>query len=85
VLKQGVLKRGLCDKLIVDNGSAYRSGSLQGICARLSISTDLLQALRAEGKASLERWHRTFGPVFERVAPGSAFGWRISTHGCGVG
>ena len=35
VLKQAVLKRGLCNKLVVDNGAAYRSLSLQGICARL--------------------------------------------------
>ena len=37
VLKQAVLKRGLPMKLIVDNGAAYRSGSLQAICARLDI------------------------------------------------
>jgi len=59
VLKQGVLKRGLCDKLIVDNGSAYRSGSLQGICARLSISLIYCRPYAPEGKGKLERWHRT--------------------------
>lgn len=31
------LKRGLPHKLIIDNGPAYRSGSLQTICARLEI------------------------------------------------
>ncbi len=37
VLKQTVLKRGLPVKLVMDNGAAYRSGSLKGICARLGI------------------------------------------------
>ena|GEM_PF-4020822 len=31
-LKQALLKRGVPRKLVVDNGTAYRSGSLQGIC-----------------------------------------------------
>lgn len=37
VLKQAILKRSLPRKLVIDNGSAYRAGSLQSICARLSI------------------------------------------------
>jgi transposase InsO family protein len=37
VLKQAVLKRGVPKKLLIDNGAAYRSHSLQGICARLGI------------------------------------------------
>jgi putative transposase len=59
VLKQAVLKRGLCDKLIVDNGSAYRAGSLQGICARLGIRLIYCRPRAPEGKGKLERWHRT--------------------------
>jgi putative transposase len=35
VLEQAVLKRGLPNKLVIDNGAAYRAASLQGICARL--------------------------------------------------
>jgi putative transposase len=64
VLKQGVLKRGLCNKLIVDNGSAYRSASLQGICARLSISLIFCRPYAPEGKGKLERWHRTLRSQF---------------------
>jgi putative transposase len=64
VLKQGVLKRGLCNKLIVDNGSAYRSASLQGICARLSISLIYCRPYAPEGKGKLERWHRTLRSQF---------------------
>lgn len=37
VLKQALLKRGVPVKIILDNGSAYRSGSLQSICALLEI------------------------------------------------
>jgi putative transposase len=37
VLNQAVLKRGLPKKLVIDNGSAYRAKTLQGICARLGI------------------------------------------------
>jgi transposase InsO family protein len=59
VLKQAVLKRGLADKLIVDNGAAYRAGSLQGICARLGTRLIYCRPYAPEGKGKLERWHRT--------------------------
>ena len=64
VLKQAVLKRGLPTKLVVDNGSAYRSKSLQGICARLGIHLIYCRPYAPEGKAKLERWHRTFRQQF---------------------
>jgi len=47
VLKQGVLKRGVCNKLIVDNGSAYRSQFLARHLRTIIHKPDLLQALRA--------------------------------------
>jgi putative transposase len=59
VLKQAVLKRGLPQKLVVDNGAAYRSASLQGICARLGIALVYCRPYHPEGKGKLERWHRT--------------------------
>ena len=64
VLKQAILKRGLPSKLVVDNGSAYRSKSLQGICARLGIHLIYCRPYAPEGKAKLERWHRTFRQQF---------------------
>jgi transposase InsO family protein len=64
VLKQAVLKRGLPIKLVVDNGAAYRSKSLQGICARLGIHLIYCRPYAPEGKAKLERWHRTFRQQF---------------------
>jgi transposase InsO family protein len=64
VLKQAVLKRGLPKKLIVDNGAAYRSATLQGICARLGIHLIFCRPYAPEGKGKLERWHRTFRAQF---------------------
>ena len=64
VLKQAVLKRGLPRKLVVDNGSAYRAHTLQGICARLGIHLIYCRPYAPEGKGKLERWHRTFRDQF---------------------
>jgi len=64
VLKQAVLKRGLPKKLVVDNGSAYRSGSLQAICARLEIRLVYCRPYAPEGKGKLERWHRVIRGAF---------------------
>jgi transposase InsO family protein len=58
VLKQALLKRGVPVKLVVDNGSAYRAASLQGICARLQIRLIYCRPYQPEGKGKLERWHR---------------------------
>ena len=64
VLKQAVLKRGLPVKLVVDNGSAYRARTLQGICARLGIHLIYCRPYAPEGKGKLERWHRTVRAQF---------------------
>ena len=64
VLKQALLKRGVPRKLVVDNGAAYRSGSLQGICVRLGIALIYCRPYAPEGKGKLERWHRTFRDQF---------------------
>ncbi len=64
VLKQAILKRGLPKKLLIDNGAAYRSQSLQGICARLEIRLIYCQPYQPEGKGKLEKWHRTVRDQF---------------------
>jgi transposase InsO family protein len=64
VLKQAVLKRGRCLKLIVDNGAAYRAGSLQGICARLDVRLIFCRPRDPQSKGKLERWHRTLRAQF---------------------
>jgi len=64
VLKQAILKRGLPIKFVVDNGAAYRSNTLQGICIRLGINLIYCRPYAPEGKGKLERWHRTFRDQF---------------------
>lgn len=63
-LKQAVLKRGRPYKLLVDNGAAYKSGTLQAICARLEIRLIYCKPYSPEGKGKLERFHRTFREQF---------------------
>ena len=50
VLKQAILKRGLCSKLIIDNGAAYRAGTLQYICAFLGIRLVYCFPYQPQGK-----------------------------------
>jgi len=57
VLKQSLLKRGIPNRIILDNGSAYRSGDLQNICARLQIRLVFCKPYTPQGKGKLERWH----------------------------
>jgi putative transposase len=64
VLKQAILKRGLPHKLIIDNGAAYRAGSLQSICAILEVRLIYCRPYEPEGKGKLERFHRTFREQF---------------------
>ncbi len=64
VLKQAILKRGLPKKLLIDNGPAYRSKTLQGICARLEIRLIYCQPYEPEAKGKLERWHQTVRDQF---------------------
>jgi len=66
VLKQAILKRGLPRKLVVDQGAAYRSKTLQGICARLGIHLVYCRPYAPEGKGKIERWHRTLREHFLR-------------------
>jgi transposase InsO family protein len=64
VLKQAILKRGLPNKLLIDNGPAYRARSLQTICAFLDIRLIYCKPYEPEAKGKLERFHRTFREQF---------------------
>jgi transposase InsO family protein len=64
VLKQGILARGLPKKLVVDNGAAYRSHTLQWICAKLSIQLIYCTPYQPQGKAKLERAHKSIRQNF---------------------
>jgi len=58
-LKQALLRRGMPKMLIIDNGPAYRSKSLETVCARLGIHLVHCRPYEPQGKGKLERWHRT--------------------------
>lgn len=58
-LKEALLKRGMPKKLVIDNGPAYISVTLQQICARLEIQLIHCRPYEPEGKGKLERWHRS--------------------------
>ncbi|MGB0784411.1 MAG: DDE-type integrase/transposase/recombinase [Marinomonas sp.] len=64
VLKQALLKRGVPKRIIVDNGSGYRCGSLQAICARLSIQLVFCKPYEPAAKGKIEKWHSTFRSQF---------------------
>ena len=62
--KEALLKRGLPKRLVVDNGSAYRSHSLKTVCARLGIHLTHCHPYEPQEKGKLERWHRTLRAHF---------------------
>jgi transposase InsO family protein len=58
-LRQALLSRGLCRKLYVDNGSAFRSMHLQQICASLGIALVHSKPYVPQGRGKIERFFRT--------------------------
>lgn len=63
-LKQALLRRGIPERLYVDNGSAFRSHHLALVCARLGISLIHARAYRPQGKGKIERWFKTVRAQF---------------------
>ena len=59
VLKQAVLRRGIPQRLFVDNGSAFRSTHLSLVCAKLGITLIHSRPYAPQGKGKIERWFRT--------------------------
>jgi putative transposase len=64
VLKEAVMRRGLPKRLVIDNGAAYKSGSLSGICSRLDIKLIFCRPYEPQGKGKLERWHKSVRSQF---------------------
>lgn len=58
VLLQAVERRGVPQRLYVDNGSAYRSHHVALVCARLGITLIHARAYCPQGKGKIERWFR---------------------------
>ena len=59
VFKQALIRRGLVQRLYVDNGAAYRSRHLAVICARLGVALIHARPFQPAGKGKIERFFRT--------------------------
>jgi putative transposase len=59
VLQQAIEKRGLPQRLYVDNGANYRSQQLALVCAKLGIALIHARPYRPQGKGKIERWFKT--------------------------
>ena len=66
VFKSALLKRGLPERLFVDNGSVYRCHHLRVVCASLNIQLLHSRAYHPAGKGKIERFFRTLRGQFLR-------------------
>jgi putative transposase len=70
VFKQALLRRGLPQRLYVDNGANYRSQHLALVCARLGVALIHARPYQPQGKGKMERWFRTArAQLLSRLAP----------------
>ena len=69
VFKQALLRRGLPERLYVDNGANYRSRHLALACAKLGIALIHARPYRPQGKGKIERWFQSVrGQLLTRLA-----------------
>ena len=59
VFKQALLRRGLPERLYVDNGANYRCHHLSVVCAKLGIVLIHATPYQPQGKGKIERFFRT--------------------------
>ena len=59
VLRQGLTRRGLPQRLYADNGAAYRSRQLALVCAKLGIALIHGRPYQPAGRGKIERFFRT--------------------------
>lgn len=64
VFKQALLRRGIPQRLYVDNGANYRSQQLALVCAKLGIALIHARPYQPAGKGKIERWFRTVRAQF---------------------
>jgi len=58
-LEQAIRRRGIPERLYVDNGSAFRSHQLALVCAKLGITLIHARPYQPQGKGKMERWFRS--------------------------
>ncbi len=59
VFKQALIRRGVPQRLYVDNGANYRSQQLALVCAKLRIALIHARPYQPQGKGKIERFFRT--------------------------
>lgn len=70
VFKQALLRRGIPQRLYVDNGANYRSQQLALVCAKLGVALIHARPYQPAGKGKIERWFRTVrAQLLSRLAP----------------
>lgn len=57
-LRQAIIKRGLPQKLYIDNGACYRALHLEQIAAQLGIGITHSRPYTPQGRGKIERWFR---------------------------
>jgi transposase InsO family protein len=64
VFKQALMRRGIPQRLYVDNGANYRSQHLALVCAKLGVALIHARPYQPQGKGKMERWFRTVRAQF---------------------
>jgi hypothetical protein len=64
IFKQALRRRGLPQRLYVDNGANYRSQHLALVCAKLGVTLIHSRPHQPEGRGKQERWFRTVRAQF---------------------
>ena len=72
VFKNALIRRGLPQRLYVDNGAAYRSRQLALVCARMGVVLVHARPYQPAGKGKIERFFRTLSVL--AVFDGGAIG-----------
>jgi transposase InsO family protein len=57
-LRQGILKRGLPQKLYIDNGSCFKALHLEQVAAQLGIGIKHSRPYIPQGRGKIERWFK---------------------------
>lgn len=59
LFKRAIIRRGVPDRLYVDNGANYRSHHLALVCAKLGVALIHARPYQPQGKGKIERFFRT--------------------------
>jgi len=67
-LRQGILKRGLPQKLYIDNGSCFKALHLEQVTAQLGIGIKHSRPYTPQGRGKIERWFKSVRDSFIAVS-----------------